>query len=213
MKFPSIGDIASSNVISIDINKSVNDAIEKMIHSNHRDIVVIDAENYYILAALDIIHINKQNISMDTSLIDIELVKIPVVDKDTNILNIVEYLEEKTEYMCVKNRDGTLYGVVTHTDITSNIDPEILMDNYTVDDFLKLTRRIKWIDEDTVTDEALSDMAEDLLDSVVIVKDFKPIGILTTKDVVGLIKDRVDLKLSVKEYMTSPVDCVNKSIS
>lgn len=213
MKFPSVGDIASRKVVSIDIAKTISDAIEKMIHNEHRDIVVIDRENYYILTALNIIDINKKNINLDSSLREIELVKIPVVDKDTNVLNILEYLEEKTEYMCVKNQDGTLYGVVTHTDITSNIDPEILMDNYTVDDFLKLTRRIKWIDEDTKTDDALNDMAEDLLDSVVIVRALKPIGILTTKDVIGLIKDRVDLRISVKEYMTSPVDCVNKSIS
>ncbi|MCD6432686.1 MAG: CBS domain-containing protein, partial [Sulfurimonas sp.] len=66
MKFPSVGDIASRKVVSIDITKTISDAIEKMIHNEHRDIVVKDFQNYYILTALDIIEINKKNINLDT---------------------------------------------------------------------------------------------------------------------------------------------------
>jgi len=213
MKFPHAGDIASTSVVLIEINNTINDAIEKMIHNEHRDIVVIDSDKYYILTALEIIKINKKNIELTTPLSEIELIQIPIVHKDVNILNLLGYLNEETEYICVKNSDEALYGIITHTDITSNIDPKILMDNYTIDDFFKLTRRIKWIDKNVITEDTLNDMAENSVDCVAIVEDLKPIGILTTKDVVRLIKDKADLKLPVKEYMVSPVDCVNKSIS
>lgn len=213
MKFPHAGDIASTSVVFIEMNNTISDAIEKMIHNEHRDIVVIDSDKYYILTALEIIKINKNNIELATPLSEIELMQIPIVHKDVNILNLLGYLNEETEFICVKNSDETLYGIITHTDITSNIDPAILMDNYTIDDFFKLTRRIKWIDKNMITEDTLNDMAKNSFDSVVIVENFKPIGILTTKDVVKLIKDQADLKLPVSEYMVSPVDCVNKSIS
>ncbi len=213
MKFPNAGDIATTDVVTIKINCTINDALEKMISNGHRDIVVVDFDKYYILTALDIININRNSVELNTSLSEIELTQIPMLYKDVNILHMLSYLDEDIEYVCVKNLDDTLYGLVTHTDITSNIDPTILVDNYKIDDFLKLTRRIKQIDENKITEDVLNDMLENSFDSVVIVKDLKPIGILTTKDVVTLIRDRADLKLSVKEYMVSPVKSINKNAS
>lgn len=50
-------------------------------------------------------------------------------------------------------------------------------------------------------------------DSVIIVEDQKPIGILTTKDVVSLIKYKSDLNKPIKKYMNSPVESVHKRTS
>lgn len=213
MKFPSAGDIASTQVVSINIDQKINDAIDKMIESEHRDIIVIDNDVFCVLTAIEVVKLREANIELSDPISHLHLRRIPAVHKTTNVLNLLKYLDELTEYICVINDDKTIYGLITHTDITSNIDPEIIMDNYTIEDFLRLTRRIKWIDKEMRTADVLSQMYNSGNDSVIIVEDQKPIGILTAKDVVQLIKHNANLNLPIKTYMNSPVDCVHKRTS
>lgn len=211
MKFPLVGDIASTNVISIDIDSSIADAIEHMITYEHRNVLVKDRDNYYIFTVLDVLNIQSEKISLNTKLKSIQLTKIATIDRDQNILETLEYLNDSVEYICVINRDKSLYGLLTHTDITSNIDPDTLMDNFRLDDFLKLGRRVKWVSKEDQTLELLDNMVSGSFDNVIVVEDKKPIGILTTKDVMELIKNRSDLSLCVSNYMSEPVDCISKT--
>lgn len=211
MKFPLISDIATTNVISIEIDSSISDAIDKMIMYEHRNVLVQDIDKYYIFTVLDVLNIQASNVSLETKLRDIALSKIATINRDQNILDTLEHLNDSLEYLCVVNRDKTLYGLVTHTDITSNIDPDTLMDNFRLEDFLKLGRRVKWVNKDDETLQLLDNMVSGSFDNVIIVEERKPIGILTTKDVMELIKNRSDLSLSVSHYMSSPVDSISKS--
>lgn len=213
MKFPNAGDIASTQVVSINIHETIANAIDAMISHDHRDVIVYDHELYYVLTAIELIKLKESMLALDDPISKLHLQRVPAVHKDMNILNLLHYLDEFTEYVCVLNDDNEIYGVITHTDITSNIDPEIIMDNYTIEDFLKLTRRVRWVPKEMKTSEVLSQMYASGNDSVLVVKDQKAVGILTTKDIVRLIKDNVDLNSSVGNYMTSPVETVCKKTS
>jgi diguanylate cyclase len=213
MKFPSAGDIASTQVVSINIDEKIGNAIDKMIESDHRDIIVVDYDVFYVLTAIEVLKLRDSNIQLSDPISHLHLRRIPAIHKETNVLNLLKYLDELTEYICVINNDRTIYGIITHTDITSNIDPEIIMDNYTIEDFLRLTRRVKWINKETNTADVLSQMYASGNDSVIVVENQKPIGILTTKDIVQLIKHKSDLNKPIKEYMNSPVDSVQKRTS
>ncbi|WP_304544349.1 diguanylate cyclase [Sulfurimonas microaerophilic] len=213
MKFPSAGDIASTQVVSIDISEPISKAIDMMIESDHRDIIVQDYDLFYVLTAIEVLKLRESTIKLTDPISHLTLKRTPAVKKDTNVLNLLRFLDELTEYICVVNDDKTIYGLITHTDITSNIDPEIIMDNYTIEDFLRLTRRVRWIDKEMSTTDVLSHMYTGENDSVIVVEGQKPIGILTTKDVVQLIKHNADLELPIKTYMNSPVDCVHKRTS
>jgi len=213
MKFPLIGDIASTTVVCVDINQTVSDAMDLMLENNHRNIIVVDENKFYIFTVLDILNIQSNAISLDTSLKNLKLLKIPVIKSSKNVLDTLEYLNESLEYICVINKDKTLYGLVTHTDIISNIDPDTLMDNFRLSDFLKLGRRMKWVDKNDITANLLKEMIHNSFDNVVIVENSKPIGILTTKDIMHLIKIKANLSLSVSHYMSSPVDSINRSAS
>ncbi|MDD2450278.1 MAG: diguanylate cyclase, partial [Sulfurimonas sp.] len=117
------------------------------------------------------------------------------------------------EYICVVNDDLSLYGLITHTDITENIDPDTLMDNYRIEDFLKLGRRMKWVNRDAKIISLLEDMVSNLYDNVVVVEDLKPIGIFTTKDIMRLVKNSVDLDVEIEKHMSSPVQSISKHFS
>ncbi|MDD5203708.1 MAG: diguanylate cyclase, partial [Sulfurimonas sp.] len=66
---------------------------------------------------------------------------------------------------------------------------------------------------DAKTATILQQMAEECIDNVIIVDALKPIGILTTKDVMSLIKNQVDMELSVSNYMSTPVQTIQKTAS
>ncbi|WP_428737726.1 diguanylate cyclase [Sulfurimonas sp.] len=213
MKFPNAQDIASTNVVYTYMQDTIEYAIEKMLEGEHRDIIVIDGENYYVLTAMEVLKLKEDHIKLSDQISHLNLRKIPAVVKETNVLNLLKYLDELSEYICVVNDDKTIYGIITHTDITSNIDPEVILDNYTIEDFLKLSRRVRWINKEVKTLDVLTHMHTSGNDSVIVVEDQTPIGILTTKDVVQLIKHQSDLTLPIKEYMNSPVDVVYKRTS
>ncbi len=213
MRFPIIRDIASTKVISADISESAQSAIEKMLEHEHRNVVVIDKNEYYIISVIDVLHLRKKEIPLDTPLNKLELLRIPVINKNKNVLDTLEFLTDSIEYICVTNDDGSLYGLLGHTDITSNIDPETLMDNYRLQDFLKLGRRMKWVSKDEKIADLVCDMVSAAYDNVIVVEDLKPIGILTTKDMMRLIKEEADLNVAVAVHMSTPVDSIHKSSS
>ncbi|MDO8453413.1 MAG: CBS domain-containing protein, partial [Sulfurimonas sp.] len=138
MKFPVVGDIASKTVIAVSIHDSAAKAIEKMLKYEHRHVVVEDKYEYFIVSVIDILNLQEKKITLDTPLHALKLRKIPVINRHKNVLDTLEFLSDSVEYICVTNDDETLYGLLTHTDITSNIDPDTLMENYRLQDFLKL---------------------------------------------------------------------------
>ncbi|MEJ2373121.1 MAG: CBS domain-containing protein, partial [Sulfurimonas sp.] len=64
MKFPSAGDIASTQVVSINIDEKIGNAIDKMIESDHRDIIVVDYDVFYVLTAIEVLKLRDSNIQL-----------------------------------------------------------------------------------------------------------------------------------------------------
>ena len=213
MKFPTIEEIATTSVVQVPITSMIGDALDIMLQQNHRSLIVVDDDKYRILTVMDVLNAQSNNLDLEMSLSELNLAQIPSIDKEKNVLNTLEYLNNSVEYICVINSDKSLFGLVTHTDITGNIDPDTLMDTYRLTDFLKMGRRMKWVKKEIVTSELLSDMMHSSFDNVVVVEDMKPIGILTTKDVMNLIKNKSDLNLDISHYMSSPVDTISRCSS
>lgn len=213
MIFPVVGSIATTSVVSIDVNNSISSAIKKMFEHEHRNIIVIDGDIFRILRVSDILNIKAKKIDLSSSLKNLGLLATPIINRDKNVLHTLEYLSCEVEYICVVNDDGSLHGLISHTDIISSIDPDTLMDNFCLLDFLKLSRRTKWIGKDVKTADLLCEMAQNSFESVIVMEDFIPIGIFTTKDVVKIIEKNEDLDLPISRYMSTPVETINKNCS
>lgn len=213
MNFPMMGDIATKSIFSVDINKTIADALDVMLNQEHRSIIVTDHHIFKLFTVLNILDIKNRQIDLTTPLSELQLQNLPTIKKSQNVLDSLIYLANSVEYICVVDEDNSFYGLVTHTDITRNIDPETLMTNYRLIDFMKLGRRMKWVDKDEMTSTILSEMLKESFDNVIVIDNLRPIGILTTKDIMRLIVGNKNLDVSVSEYMSSPVDTVHKNIS
>ena len=213
MKFPIIKELATTKVVSVDFDTTLNDAIELMYKYNHRNVIVINENNFYILTASDLLQLKLKQYDFSAKLSTINLEKIPTINKEENILDTIEFFEHSLEYICAVNSDGSLYGILTHTDIISHIDPETLMENYRIGDLMNMNKHIQKSPQDTLTSSVLKSMADNRYDCIVITENELPIGILTTKDVMELIKNSFDLNVPISNYMSSPIETINEDAS
>jgi len=213
MKFPLVKDIATRDIKFVESSETISYAIEMMLESTHRNVVVRENGIYKIFTILDILKLQKENFDLEKRLSQLHLIEIPTIEKEKNVLDTLEFLNYEVEYICVLNKDSSLFGLITHTDITVHIDPDTLMDSYSLADFLKLGRRMKWISKEDSLGSVMQDILTHSADNVIVVEDMKPIGILTTKDIMLLIKEKRDRSLPVKEYMSSPVDTLTRDAS
>ncbi len=205
MHFPLISEITTTDVTAIPETAALSQAIELMLNSEHRHIVVTDESSYYLLSIYDVLRINRERIDKKIALNTENLAKLPTIHKDLNVLDALEYLSIDFEILVVLNDDNSLYGIITHADILSSIDPDTLMDNYRLSDLLKIKKRHRWVDKEILTCDIFNMMEKYNHDAIIIVEDKKPIGIVTTKDMLILLKEHKDLNLSIEQYMVTPV--------
>ncbi len=211
MKFPAISELVTTDVTLLNIDATLNQTIELMYEQNHRSVIVQDHKRFFIITASDLLKLKLKNYDFSQNLSKIRLTEIPTIDKEKNILESISFLEQSIEYISVVDRDNNFCGILTHTDIISNIDPETLMDNYKICDLININKPICKVKEDIKTLDVLTKMVESNLDNVIVEKDNKPLGIITTKDVMKLLKSGSDLLLPINNYMTAPLETLIES--
>lgn len=212
MKFPSVKEIATREVVTIGIDKNVNDALNTMILHQHRDVVVTDGTNYYLVTANDLIRFQVEGIAFESSLESCPLERAPTIHQNSNVLDALEYVQQSFDYICVLDDDGVLSGILSSTDVMSSIDPETMIENYRLGELLKINKGVKR----SLPDEPLKNVFKYLLDNthdcvIICGETDQPIGILTTKDVLELLHRGVDFNEHLCNYMCTPVMSIHES--
>jgi diguanylate cyclase (GGDEF)-like protein len=206
---PTIEDIAVKTIISIEIDKPLKEAIRKMVSSNHRNIVVIESlpdnhKKFYLLTITDLIEYKLGNINEDVLLKDLTLSPAKILQRDLNILNVLNEVDATDKYMVIVEKDE-LIGILSYSDIINNIDPKILMKKQTIATLI-LQYKATTTYENTSTIQAIRLMKDNNSDSIIIIDDeHKALGIFTTKDFINLIHLNADLHKPISSYMTKPV--------
>lgn len=211
---PTIEEIAVKTIVSIEIEKPLKEAIQKMASSNHRNIVVIknsddNHKTFYLLTISDLIDYKLCNIDEDVLLKDLKLEKAKVLNKDLNILNVLNEVDSTDKYMVIVE-NNELIGILSYSDIINNIDPKILMKKQTIGTLI-LQYKATTAFENTSTIQAIRLMKDNNSDSIIIIDDnHKAIGIFTTKDFINLIHLNANLNTPINKYMTSPVSTLSE---
>ena len=211
---PTIEEIAVKTIISIEIDRPLKEAIQKMASSNLRNIVVIENLNenhkkFYLLTIVDLIEYKLSNTNEDILLKDLNLTKAKVLQRDLNILNVLNQVDSTDKYMVIVEKDE-LIGILSYTDIINNIDPKILMKRQTISALI-LQYKATTTYEDTSIIQAIRLMKDNNSDSIIIINsEQKPIGIFTTKDFINLIHLNSNLQKPIGLYMTTPICTLNE---
>lgn len=210
---PKVSEIATKNVLQIDINESVASAIKMMGDSGKRSIVVFelidDKKYFYILTTALLIDLKLSNQSLEVSLKTLDLPPIKSIPSNLNIISLLHDSDHLTEYM-VLLEDNELCGIVSYTDVINNVDPKFLLERQTLGKIiLQYKAKTAFIHESTLNVILQLKSSED--DAVVVIDGKKPIGIFTTKDFLNIINTGADLSLPVKTYMTAPIDVLHEN--
>ena len=208
MFFPYIKEIATTDLITIPMDHTIGQAIQLMIDSEHRSLIVKDGHFYNILLAQDILTLNHSELDLKLPISKAELHRLPKIDQDKNILEAISYLQESVEYIAAIDASGAMIGLVSHSDIIDSTDPEILMENYSIGEVVKSQKNDIWVKPEDSTDKVLHKMKVAQKDCAMIIQEGKPIGIFTIKDVLALYRDKKTVFKPISYYMTRPVQSV-----
>ena len=213
MFFPKIKEFMSKDVVKIDIDSPLLNALDMMREHDLRDIVVCDKEHQEIslLSGNDLLKQYLINADLNESISNIKIPRLPLVNKESSILDVVKIFNALDEYIGVTGKDGRLEGIASYTDIAAGIDPRIILDRLTLGHLVK--RHIpKYVEAGTPL-EILYKLFSSPSDAVLILKSRKPIGILTTKDSIRLISKKTANTSPVEQHMSTPVRTVSSHLS
>lgn len=213
MRFPNVYDICSKEVLTIDCQATLKAAVDKMIATNHLHIIVVGEHYHFILRAKEVLLFKLNKLKPETKLNEIQLPRLSMAHKDDNILDCVVYLKDEIDQVGIADEQGNLCGVLKHSDIVNTIDPEVLLENYSVKDILKHHRVDIWVNPTEKTEDVIALMSKHNTDCVLARKGKALQGIFTTKDAMRLFDKQNDLTCPLSTYMSQPVETVYSNVS
>lgn len=208
MNFPRLYEIATKEIIAVESNITLNDAIEILKNSHHRSIVVTNGSDYNLFSATDLIKIKLTDKNLTTKLEEIPLKSIPQMYKEASVLDALDLVHSGIEYLCIVDEYRQLYGLVTNSDILSSIDPETLMENFKVKDYFQKAVELNFLEKDRPVKDAMEIMSSSNSDCVIITDKEKISGILTIKDTVYIVSNNIDLNSKIENYYSFPIETI-----
>lgn len=210
---PTVSDICTKKIVSIDITASISDAVHLMTEKNVRSVLITEEKNkkYFILTTNHAIEFKIQNLPLDTKLVDLNLQEVQKVDARVSILEVTNKDQLINEYFIVLDKNK-IVGILSQTDIINNIDPQMLLQKQSISSIM-LQYTVQTVYKDEATINAIKIMKDKDIDSVIVVNDTnQPVGIFTTKDFLNVVSDNVDLNLSINSYMSSPLETLPNNV-
>lgn len=202
--FPTVGSIAQRALLRGDFDLTVMDAARLMNDQKVSSIVIEHNEERYLFSMEDLLDFIHEGGRFDTPLKQTPLHIIDCLSESERVLVAFEMMEQTARrHLGVTDSTGRLVGIVTYSDILHSIDPAVLMERKTVGDILTRSSPVMftadWILEDVVHHIKKQE------DSILVVESGKAIGIITAKDIFGLVTSSGAMDQPLSHYMTSPV--------
>lgn len=203
MFFPDIEEFATREVVTVEADAPVRDALARMNECGLRNVVVTtgDPDAYGILTANDLIRLHFQK-RLDQPIATAGFAPLPSVGAGSNILEAIDRFGPNGEHICVVDGDGLL-GIVSYSDIVDAIDPQVMIERQQVGDLI-VRSRIREAPVHTSLSEVFADF-EGISDAVVLLDGNEPAGILTTRDAVRLIDAGVSVDEPAAMHMSRPL--------
>ncbi|WP_297307786.1 diguanylate cyclase [Neptuniibacter sp.] len=215
MKTSTAKDIAQSQVIKVREDDSIRCAVELMYRENHRDVIVESTNNdhrFGLLTASDLIRLKVLQVDFSQPIKSIKYDRVFSISEDTPLEEILEEVNHEVECLCTTDQRGELTGVVFYADIISSIDPQALLEKRMISEII-LNQHIKKAQVTDETINVISLMDHHLNDCVLLYDNNEPVGIITTKDIIKLFGEKLDLQLPISKYMSTPVETIRYNTS
>ncbi|MEJ5168406.1 MAG: CBS domain-containing protein, partial [Arcobacteraceae bacterium] len=110
MNLPKLVDIATKTVVTIHESKTIQEAVEAMYNSNHRDVIILSEEkrNFGILKANDLVKLKLQKIDFNTKLKDIKYDSVMAIHYCSTIPEAVNEITSNCNCICLVDDEDRL---------------------------------------------------------------------------------------------------------
>jgi len=204
--FPKLKDIATKNPLIITSDKTVWEAIDLMVENNIQDVIIKDEfSNFFGIITLQcIIKLQAEGVDLDSPVCTVRHDSLPTFDAEMNVLEVIGLMDMNHRYVCVLDKDGQLYGIISYHDIITHIDPKILVEKQTIGTLVKCSSIFSQDIASTMGD-IVAYMREINRDTILIEQNGAKVGIVTATDIALALAKRNSLDTPISDVMTSPV--------
>jgi len=188
---------------------SLEEVIHKMYNQRLRYIVIVDSRRYPIgiLTERDILFLYNTNINLKTtSAYDRATKQLIKADKSRKIqyaLNLM--IDHNIRRVIIVDDKQKYLGVVEQEDIIFELESQNNKNELKIFEVLLNESKAYGVDKNATLETAIELMKSKNFGSILITDDSKSIGILTETDILNLVKQNIDKKQIVKNYMHSPI--------
>lgn len=213
MEFKSVLEIATKHITSVSRKDSIMRAAELMIQSNLRNVLIVDdgVKEYGIITVSDITSFLLNGVSFTDLIESVNYKIVKKVSKNVNALEASFLIREDVSYLCVVGDEEELLGVVSMSNIISSIDTEFVANDMKLGHIICKTkaRTVKPTDSLSAVFHRVNSTPTE---AVIVANDLHiPIGIITKRDIVKLIINKVDMTREAQEFMCSPLVTVSET--
>jgi CBS domain-containing protein len=207
MKNISIKNILTSNVISIHPDTPLTDAISLMEKNKISCLIVAENKKPVgILTERDLVVSLHLRTNLDgLSVKDLITGRLVTADINIDIFEAMDILKtHNIRHLIITDSKGGLAGLITQSDIRNNLGFEYFVEIRQISRIM--TKKIVSAAKGSPLQDVISRMAEYAISCIVVVEEGYPIGMLTERDIVGLLMKDEDInKFRIEEVMNAPV--------
>lgn len=211
MEHFSLADIIANEVVTVPPDSLIRDALEVMrsrkiscvVVMGHRSPVGIVTERNLVKVVADKLKTPEQH-----PVSEIMTSPVITVSSEMSLFEAYSILSvNEMRHLVVLSPVGKLCGVLTFSDLVQHVSYESFVDMKRVGQVM--TRAVAVVSPRSSVKKALGMMAEKAMSCIVVANNKKPLGIITERDVSGLMMDYSNLsKVKVEEVMSGTVQSV-----
>lgn len=124
MLFPTLLEIATHRVRTLEDHHTLEEALHVLDRSNLRDIVITGSQGWRMLTARELMAFELQQIPFDRPLAELSLQPVCVLPENKTVLDALIALKQSPfDYVCLQNSVHQLSGIVSYTDLVNHLDP------------------------------------------------------------------------------------------
>ena len=206
MFFPKLSQIATSKVITVDDQRTIQQAVHCMHEHQIRDVIVTGESGLRILTAKELIEFRVLNIDFETPLYKTRLNVVPQLSPEDSVIDGLNVIKNHPdEHLCLVDAKKQLIGIVSYSDLASCLDPQHLAQTRSIGELVRLTRIVRVRPEDSIETVLLTLNRVKQAAAIVVDEGAHPIGIITQSDIIDLLDNHLDTKSPVSDAMTSPL--------
>lgn len=212
MQNRTVMEIATTHITSVSRESSVTQAAQLMMDNNLRNVLIVDdgVKEYGILTVSDLAKLVAKKVDFHTQIKNLKYHIVKQVPHDLSILEASFLIREDLGYLCVVDEQKKLLGIVSMTNIVSCIDSDMVTGNIRLGHIIGKTKAKTARPTETL-EEIFSKVNHTVTEAVIICDSHHRCeGIITKRDLLKLIMEKVDMSTQVAQVMKSPLVTVDE---